>query len=97
MYCFARDNFDDVRLSDKKGKVFTFSKDDRTMEIMLPFVRVAADLEGGGRFYSAMTDADHTKVAVGMECEMTFRRVMDGNIEGGGFHNYFWRIRPVRC
>lgn len=97
MYCFARDNFDDVRLSDKKGKVFTFSKDDRTMEIMLPFIRVAADLEGGGRFYSAMTDADHTKVAVGMECEMTFRRVMDGNIEGGGFHNYFWRIRPVRC
>lgn len=93
MYCQAKDNFELVRLSDKKGTLFTFSMDERAVEIVLPKVFSVVDLEGGGRFYSVMTDRDTSKIEVGMTLEMTFRR----QLEGSGLHNYFWRVRPIRC
>lgn len=93
IYCQTKDNFDLVRLSDKKGKLFTFSMDERAMEIVLPKVFSVVDLDDGGRFYSVMTDRDTEKIKVGMPVEMTFRR----QLEGSGLHNYFWRVRPIRC
>jgi hydroxymethylglutaryl-CoA synthase len=93
IYCQAKDNFELIRLSDKTGKVFTFSMDQRAMEIVLPKVFTVVDLDGGGRFYSVMTDRDPSKVALGMPVEMTFRI----QLEGSGLYNYFWRVRPIRC
>jgi hydroxymethylglutaryl-CoA synthase len=93
IYCQAKDNFELIRLSDKKGKVFTFSMDERAMEVVLPKVFTVVDLDGGGRFYSVMTDRDTSKIKVGMPVEMTFRI----QLEGSGLHNYFWRVRPIRC
>lgn len=93
IYCQAKDNFELIRLSDKQGKVFTFSMDQRAMEVVLPKVFTVVDLDGGGRFYSVMTDRDTSKVEVGMKVEMTFRK----QLEGSGLHNYFWRVRPIRC
>ena len=101
IYCQAKDNFDPIRLSDKTGKVFTFSMDQRAQEIVLPKVFTVVDLDGGGRFYSVMTDRDTTKISVGMSVEMTFRIQMGPSetlpLEGSGLYNYFWRVRPVRC
>ncbi len=97
MYCKTKDNFEGIRLSDKKGKLFTFSMDDRAMEIVLPKVIAIVDLEGGGRFYTSLTDRDPEKVDTGMEVELTFRMFLDGEHEGSGFRNYMWRARPVRC
>jgi hydroxymethylglutaryl-CoA synthase len=93
IYCQAKDNFELIRLSDKRGKVFTFSMDERAMEVVLPKVFTVVDLDGGGRFYSVMTDRDTSKIEVGMPVEMTFRI----QLEGSGLHNYFWRVRPIRC
>lgn len=93
MYCQAKDNFDLVRLSDRTGTVFTFSMDQRAMEIVLPKVFTVVNLDDGGRFYSVLTDRDTSKVEVGMKVEMTFRI----QLEGSGLRNYFWRVRPVRC
>ena len=93
IYCQAKDNFELIRLSDKTGKVFTFSMDQRAVEIVLPKVFTVVDLDGGGRFYSVMTDRDPSKVALGMPVEMTFRI----QLEGSGLYNYFWRVRPIRC
>ena len=93
IHCQAKDNFDLVRLSDKTGKVFTFSMDQRAMEVVLPKVFTVVDLDGGGRFYSVMTDRDTSNISVGMPVEMTFRI----QVEGSGLHNYFWRVRPIRC
>jgi len=93
IYCQAKDDFELVRLSDKRGTLFTFSMDERAMEVVLPKVFSVVDLEGGGRFYSVMTDRDPSKIEVGMTLEMTFRR----QLEGSGLHNYFWRVRPIRC
>ena len=93
MYCQTKDNFDLVRLSDKIGSVFTFSMDQRAMEVVLPKVFSVVNLDEGGRFYSVMTDRDTTKIEVGMKVEMTFRI----QLEGSGLYNYFWRVRPIRC
>ncbi len=93
MYCQTKDNFELIRLSDRRGKVFTFSMDQRAMEIVLPKVFTVVDLDEGGRFYSVMTDRDTSKIEVGMPVEMTFRI----QLEGSGLHNYFWRVRPIRC
>jgi hydroxymethylglutaryl-CoA synthase len=93
IYCQTKDKFDPIKLSDKKGKLFTFSMDERAMEIVLPKVFSVVDLDCGGRFYSIMTDRDTKKIEVGMPLELTFRR----QLEGSGLHNYFWRVRPIRC
>ncbi len=91
--CSSKNNFEDYQLSDKKGKIFTFSMDARAMEIDLPKVLTAVDIDGGGRIYTSLTDRDTSKVDVGMPVEFTFRKMHDGS----GVHNYFWKARPVRC
>ena len=94
MWCQAKDQFDDFRIVDKKGKIFTFSLDDRAVFALdLPNVLVIVDLEGGGRVYNQATDRDPSKLEVGMEMEFTFRKFH----EGSGFHNYSWKCQPVRC
>lgn len=93
MYCKTKDNFEFVRLSDQTGTLFTFSMDERAQEIVLPKVFSVVDLDGGGRFYSVMTDRDTSKVEVGMKLEMTFRI----QLEGSELINYFWRVRPIRA
>lgn len=90
--CQSHDDFDNVRLSDQKGKIFTFSMDQRSIVAELPLVLNIIDFDLGGRFYSTLTDRDPAKVEIGMPVELTFRKFH----EEGGFHNYFWKSRPVR-
>ena len=52
---------------------------------------VAADLDGGGRFYAQLTDCDPATVTFEMPVELTFRRLH----EGEELVNYFWKFRPV--
>ncbi len=52
----------------------------------------AVNFHGGGRFFSQMTDRDPDNLKVGMEMELTFRRIHDAL----HIHNYFWKCRPVR-
>jgi 3-hydroxy-3-methylglutaryl CoA synthase len=78
------------RLS-RRGRVFTFTKDHLVPSPDPPTVMVAADLEGGGRFYTQLTDGDPDLVTFDLPVELTFRRFH----EGGGLANYFWKFRPV--
>lgn len=94
MWCQTKDQLDEVRIVDKKGKIFTFSLDERAVFALdLPNVLVIVDLEGGGRIYNQATDRDPKKLEVGMDMEFTFRKFH----EGSGFHNYSWKCQPVRC
>ncbi|MDP2644518.1 MAG: OB-fold domain-containing protein [Desulfobacterales bacterium] len=94
MWCQTKDRFEAVRVVDKRGRLFTFSLDERAVFALdLPNVLVIVDLEGGGRIYNQATDRDPGKLEVGMEMEFTFRKFH----EGSGFHNYSWKIQPVRC
>jgi 3-hydroxy-3-methylglutaryl CoA synthase len=78
------------RLS-RRGRVFTFTKDHLVPSPDPPTVMVAADLEGGGRFYTQLTDGDPDSVTFDMPVELTFRRFH----EGSGLANYFWKFRPL--
>jgi hydroxymethylglutaryl-CoA synthase len=80
----------DHRLA-RRGRVFTFTKDHLVPSPDPPTVMVAADLEGGGRFYTQLTDGDPTAVTFDLPVELTFRRFH----EGAGLANYFWKFRPV--
>ena len=92
--CRSKDNFEEVRLSDRRARVFTFTLDNlagRSDDPTVPQIGVEFDYENT-RTYLPMTDCDPVEVNVGMPVEMTFRRLY----EGAGMYNYFWKCRPVR-
>lgn len=91
--CQAKDEFEQVRLSDKKGKVFTFSLDNLAGGPDAPLGQTVVETEEeGARIYCLMTDCDTNEMEVGMPVEMTFRMLR----EARGFYNYFWKCRPIR-
>lgn len=92
--CHAKDDFEPFRLSDKRAKIFT-----RVWDYAAPVpaydspsVDLLIDWECGGRALMSMTDKDASKVTMGMEVEMTFRKLR----ASGGIHNYFWKCMPLR-
>ena len=92
--CRSKDNFEQVRLSDRKAKVFTFTLDNlagRSDDPTIPQIGVEFDYEST-RAYLPMTDCDPSEVNVDMPVEMTFRRLY----EGAGMYNYSWKCRPIR-
>ncbi|MBI2957628.1 MAG: hydroxymethylglutaryl-CoA synthase family protein [Chloroflexi bacterium] len=91
--CRSKDDFEEVRLTDKKGKVFTFSIDNLAGTPDPPVTQTVLESEeGSARVYCLMTDCEASDVKVGMPVEFTFRRFH----ELGGFVNYYWKCRPVR-
>lgn len=91
--CRSRDEYDEVRLTDKRGKVFTYSIDNLAGTPDAPVTQTVLESdEGNARVYCLMTDCDATDVKVGMPVELTFRRFH----ELGGFVNYYWKCRPAR-
>jgi 3-hydroxy-3-methylglutaryl CoA synthase len=92
--CQSKDNYEEVRLSDKRGKVFTFSLDNlagRSDDPVIPQIVIESELDNA-RIYCIMTDCDPKVIKIGMPVEMTFRRIY----EGAGMYNYFWKCRPIR-
>jgi len=91
--CRSKDDYEEVRVSGMTGKVFTFTRDNLGGRSDDPvIVQTVAELENGLRFYGIMTDCEPDSVEINMSVELTFRRLY----EGAGFHNYFWKLRPVR-
>jgi|SRR5688572_16102891 len=89
--CFAKDEFDAVRLSDKIGTVKSFTFDNFAGSPNPPLVAGIVDVDGA-RLYVQMTDVDPKEVKLGMPVEMTFRKIH----EAGGTPNYFWKSTPLR-
>ena len=85
-------DYGDIQLRDQRGKLFTFSMDERAPVADLPNVLCVVDLDGGARFYGLMTDRDPHAIEIAQDMEFTFRKINDGQ----GVHNYFWKMRPVR-
>jgi hydroxymethylglutaryl-CoA synthase len=91
--CSALDKMEPVKLA-KRGRIFTFTLDHLVGGEYLetPVPRVVVDMDGGGRVFFDMTDVNPSDVHIGMEIQLTFRRLHDG----AGFHNYYWKARPPR-
>jgi uncharacterized OB-fold protein len=89
--CQVKDNFEEYKFSDKKGKLFSFSIDYLMATPNSPGVVGIVDFEEGGRILCEFTDYDHEKLYVGMPVKMTFRKISSSN----GIINYFWKAKPV--
>jgi len=92
LYCQAKDQFREISLTERKGKLFTFSKDELAQSLDPPVIVSIVDLEGNLRFYGQMTDRDPDKIELDMPLDLTFRKIG----EAEGYYNYFWKCRPVR-
>ena len=90
--CHTKDNWETVRLSDKKGKIFTFSLDYVAPSVDIPLAITIIDFEGGGRGLFMMTDRELEEVKCEAPVEMSFRKLRSS----GGVHNYFWKAIPPR-
>jgi hydroxymethylglutaryl-CoA synthase len=92
--CKAKDSMEPVRLSDRKAKIFTYTLDNLAQipAFDLPMVDCILNFEGGGRGCFQMTDRDPREVKVGLEVEMTFRKLHTSN----EMNNYFWKCTPAR-
>lgn len=91
--CGAKDEYEEIRLSDRTAKVFTYSIDNLAGRSDDPVVvQTVADDADGIRYYLLMTDFNKNEIKMGMEVEFTFRRIY----EGGNYINYYWKCRPVR-
>ena len=90
--CQSKDTSQSVRLSDKKGTVFTYSMDYLAGTTDSPLVVTVINFDEGGRMLCMMTDRELDEVQVGMPVEMSFRKLRVVN----GIHNYFWKSVPAR-
>jgi 3-hydroxy-3-methylglutaryl CoA synthase len=92
VHCQARDEMAPYRFADLSARIATYTIDHLTFSHDPPVVFAVVDFEGGGRLLCEMTDCDPGRVEIGMEVEMTFRRLY----RAGGIHNYYWKARPRR-
>jgi len=90
--CFAKDDFEPVRLSDKYGKVMSHTFDFFAGSPDPPLIVTVVEVDGGARVYLQMTDASPNEVKLELPVEFTFRKIH----EYGGTPNYFWKCTPVR-
>jgi hydroxymethylglutaryl-CoA synthase len=89
--CQTKDQFEEYKFSDKKGRVFAYTIDYLTTNREAPAVVGIVDFEGGGRVMCEITECEPSKIEVGMPVEMCFRKIG----LRGGIHNYFWKARPI--
>ena len=90
--CQTKDDMTSIRLSDQTGTVFTYSLDYLAGTTDTPLVIAVVDFEKGGRVLCMVTDREVDEVKIGLQVEMSFRKLRVVN----GIHNYYWKAVPVR-
>ncbi|MEM3577899.1 MAG: OB-fold domain-containing protein [Candidatus Bathyarchaeia archaeon] len=88
--CRSKDNFEEVRLCDKRGKLFSYSFDPLRENTPIGLI----NLEGGGRVFLDLTDVEAEELKIDLPVKLTFRRV-DLRREDG-MYVYFWKATPIR-
>ena len=84
--CGVRDQMEPFKLS-RNGKVYTYTNDYLYLNPDPPGSLATVDLDGGGRFFGQITDTDPQDIKIGMDVELSFRKLHDGQ----NFPNYFWK------
>lgn len=90
--CHTKDNFEEVRLADKRGTIFAYTVDHLAPTKDPPLSRALVDIEGGGRGHFVVTDVGDKTLSIEMPVEMTFRNQATIN----GVNRYMWICRPLR-
>ncbi|MEM9175172.1 MAG: zinc ribbon domain-containing protein [Myxococcota bacterium] len=87
--CFAKDDFTKVRLSDRTGKVVTYTFDFFFPTPNPPTVVTVTDVDGA-RIHLQVVEIAPEDMKIGQEVEFVFRRIH----ESGGRPNYYWKGIP---
>jgi uncharacterized OB-fold protein len=87
----AVDDMEPMPMADTRARVVTFTTDSLAYSPSPPTIFAVCDFDGGGRLPIEITDVAPTDVSIGMEVEMTFRRISTAD----GIANYFWKARPA--
>jgi hydroxymethylglutaryl-CoA synthase len=87
--CYAKDRFDKVRLSDRIGKIVTYTFDFFFPTPNPPTIVTIIDVDGA-RIHLQVVEIEAEEVRIGLEIEFVFRRIH----ESGGRPNYYWKGIP---
>jgi len=87
--CFAKDEFDKIRLSDRTGHVVTYTLDYFFPTPNPPTVVTIVQVEGA-RIHLQLVEIAAEDVHIGIPVEFVFRRIH----ESGGRPNYYWKGIP---
>ena len=88
--CFTRDDFESVRLSDRIGRIVTYTFDFFFPTPDPPTVVTVTDVDGA-RIHLQIVDCKPEDVRIGLPVEFVFRRIH----MGGGRPNYYWKGSPI--
>jgi 3-hydroxy-3-methylglutaryl CoA synthase len=88
--CFAKDDFERVRLSDATGRVLTYTFDFFFPTPDPPTVVTITEVEGA-RIHVQLVNATPDEVRLDMPVEFVFRRIH----QSGGRPNYYWKATPA--
>jgi len=87
--CQAKDDFEAIALSDKRGKIFTSSKDPVTGDLV-----GLINFEGGGRIFCNLSDGDLSEFKIDTPVEMSFRKLE--LLSSDSISSYIWKAVPLR-
>jgi 3-hydroxy-3-methylglutaryl CoA synthase len=90
--CHGRDDFERIRLSDRRGRLLSWTLDHFFPTPEPPLAAGVVEIEGGARAYLQLTDVMSEELRCELPLEFVFRRIH----EVGGKPNYFWKATPVR-
>ena len=88
--CFSKDAFDRVRLSDRTGRVVTYTFDFFFPTPDPPTVVTVTEVDGA-RIHLQLINTTPEEVKLDMPVEFVFRRIH----ETGGRPNYYWKATPL--
>ena len=89
--CFAKDEFELVRLAEKTGRVVTYTFDFFFPTPDPPTIVTVTEIDGA-RVHLQLVDTTPQETKIGTPVEFTFRRIH----EVGGRPNYYWKATPVQ-
>ena len=88
--CFAKDDFEKARLSDRIGKVVTYTFDFFFPTPDPPTVVTITEIDGA-RVHLQLVNVLPDQTCIGLPVEFEFRRIH----EAGGRPNYYWKGSPL--
>jgi uncharacterized OB-fold protein len=90
--CFTKDQWERFRLSDRRGRVLSYTFDWFFPAAEPPTVVVMTEVEGC-RVQVQLANARPEDVKLDMPVEYVFRKIHDA----GGKPNYFWKASPLEA
>lgn len=88
--CHAKDQWEPARLSDKQGKVLSYTFDFFFPTAQPPTIMIMTEVEGA-RVQVQLANAKPDEVKLDMPVEYVFRKIHNA----GGKANYFWKASPL--